>query len=136
MPVFQESLERPPLSLSSHGSQQAIEEQIQKVRKLVMQIISITTSHPRLSRLCHANNQDQPTSPFAMDTDIGTELFVGYENDFKLIVADISSKLQALQDQDGEARKASVRAAERSGEEAEEIVRTPRISAPADTRYR
>lgn len=71
-----------------------------------------------------------------MDTDIGTELFAGYENDFKLIVADISSKLQALQDQDGEARKASVRAAERSVEEAEEIVRTPRISAPADTRYR
>ena len=70
-----------------------------------------------------------------MDTDIGTELFAGYENDFKLIVADISSKLQALQDQDGEARKASVRAAERSVEEAEEIVRTPRISAPADTRF-
>jgi hypothetical protein len=60
-----------------------------------------------------------------MDTDIGTELFAGYENDFKLIVADISSKLQALQDQDGEARKASVRAVERSVEEAEEIVRTP-----------
>jgi Vesicle transport v-SNARE protein N-terminus len=57
-----------------------------------------------------------------MDTDIGTELFAGYENDFKLIVADISSKLQALQDQDGEARKSSVRAAERAVEEAEEIV--------------
>ena len=57
-----------------------------------------------------------------MDTDLGTELFAGYENDFKLIVADISSKLQALQDQDGEARKSSVRAAERAAEEAEEIV--------------
>ena len=60
-----------------------------------------------------------------MDTDIGTELFAGYENDFKLIVADISSKLQALQDQDGEARKSSVRAAERAVEEAEEIVPSP-----------
>ena len=60
-----------------------------------------------------------------MDTDIGTELFAGYENDFKLIVADISSKLQALQDQDGEAKKSSIRAAERAVEEAEEIVRNP-----------
>ena len=57
-----------------------------------------------------------------MDTDIGTELFAGYENDFNLIVADISSKLQGLQEQDGEPRKASLRAAERALEEAEEIV--------------
>jgi hypothetical protein len=57
-----------------------------------------------------------------MDTDIGTELFAGYENDFNLIIADISSKLQDLQDKDGESRKAAVRAAERAVEEAEEIV--------------
>ena len=57
-----------------------------------------------------------------MDTDIGTELFAGYENDFNLIIADISSKLQGLQDQDGEPRKAGIRAAERAIEEAEEIV--------------
>jgi vesicle transport through interaction with t-SNAREs 1 len=57
-----------------------------------------------------------------MDTDIGTELFAGYENDFNLIIADISSKLQGLQDQDGEPRKAALRAAERAIEEAEEIV--------------
>ena len=57
-----------------------------------------------------------------MDTDIGTELFAGYENDFNLIIADISSKLQGLQDQDGEPRKATLRAAERAVEEAEEIV--------------
>ena len=59
-----------------------------------------------------------------MDTDIGTELFAGYENDFNLIIADISSKLQGLQDQEGEARKAALRAAERAIEEAEEIVTT------------
>jgi hypothetical protein len=35
------------------------------------------------------------------------------ENDFKLIVADISSKLQGLQDQDGDPRKSAVQAAER-----------------------
>jgi hypothetical protein len=57
-----------------------------------------------------------------MDTDIGTELFAGYENDFNLIIADISSKLQDLQGIDGEPRKAAVRAAERAVEEAEEIV--------------
>jgi hypothetical protein len=57
-----------------------------------------------------------------MDTDIGTELFAGYENDFNLIIADISSKLQDLQDKDGESRKAAIRAAERAVEEAEEIV--------------
>lgn len=57
-----------------------------------------------------------------MDTDIGTELFAGYENDFSLIIADISSKLQGLHDQDGEPRKAALRAAERAVEEAEEIV--------------
>jgi len=57
-----------------------------------------------------------------MDTDVGTELFASYENDFNLIIADISSKLQALQDQEGDPRKASLRAAERAVEEAEEIV--------------
>ena len=57
-----------------------------------------------------------------MDTDIGTELFSGYENDFKLIIADISSKLQGLQEQDGEPKKSALRAAERAVEEAEEIV--------------
>jgi Vesicle transport v-SNARE protein N-terminus len=58
----------------------------------------------------------------SMDTDIGTELFASYEGDFNLIIADISSKLQGLQDQDGEARKSAIRAAERAAEEAEEIV--------------
>lgn len=57
-----------------------------------------------------------------MDTDIGTELFASYENDFKLIIADISSKLQELQEQEGEPRKAALRASERAAEEAEEIV--------------
>lgn len=57
-----------------------------------------------------------------MDTDIGTELFAGYENDFNLITTDISSKLQGLQDQNGEPRKAALHAAERAVEEAEEIV--------------
>jgi hypothetical protein len=59
-----------------------------------------------------------------MDTDIGTELFASYESDFNLIIADISSKLEGLQNQDGEPRKVAIRAAERAVEEAEEIVQT------------
>jgi Vesicle transport v-SNARE protein N-terminus len=57
-----------------------------------------------------------------MDTDIGTELFASYENDFNLIIADISSQVQSLSDQDGESKKSAIRAAERAAEEAEEIV--------------
>jgi vesicle transport through interaction with t-SNAREs 1 len=57
-----------------------------------------------------------------MDTDIGTELFASYENDFNLIITDISSKVEGLPEQDGEAKKAAIRAADRAVEEAEEIV--------------
>jgi len=58
-----------------------------------------------------------------MDSDVGTELFSSYENDFNLIIADISTKLQGLQEQDNaETKKSSLRSAERAVEEAEEIV--------------
>jgi vesicle transport through interaction with t-SNAREs 1 len=60
-----------------------------------------------------------------MDTDIGTELFASYENDFNLIITDISSKVDGLTEQDGEAKKAAIRAADRALEEAEEIVLGP-----------
>jgi vesicle transport through interaction with t-SNAREs 1 len=70
-----------------------------------------------------------------MDTDIGTELFAGYENDFNLIIADISSKLQGLQDQEGEERKATIRAAERAIEEAEEIVTPAPSWLPAHSQH-
>jgi len=58
----------------------------------------------------------------SMDTDIGTELFTSYENDFNLIISDLSSKAEGLAEQDGEAKKAAIRAADRAVEEAEEIV--------------
>lgn len=60
----------------------------------------------------------------AMDTDVGTELFVSYENDFNLIIADISAKLESLKDIDGKLHKPAINAAERAVEEAEEIVMT------------
>ena len=84
--------------------------EIDAVAKLKVRIIFVPPHH------------DLNVQRSAMDTDIGTELFAGYENDFNLIIADISSKLQGLQEQDGEPRKASLRAAERAVEEAEEIV--------------
>jgi Vesicle transport v-SNARE protein N-terminus len=57
-----------------------------------------------------------------MDTDIGTELFAGYENDFNIITADISSKIDSLKNADGKTRTAAINAAERALEEAQEIV--------------
>ena len=60
-----------------------------------------------------------------MDTDIGTDLFASYENDFNLIIADISTKLESLQDAEGKSRKAAISAAERAVEEAQEIVNDP-----------
>ena len=81
----------------------------------------------------HAHRSESRTGCGEMDTDIGTELFAGYENDFNLIIADISSKLQGLQDQEGEARKAALRAAERAIEEAEEIAPAPARAAAAVT---
>jgi hypothetical protein len=95
---------------------------------------SLSTSHDFLATRTHFD-----ASTWAMDTDIGTELFAGYENDFNLIIADISSKLQALQDQDGEGRKAALGAAQRAVEEAEEIVLDPELcscSSKTDHGYR
>jgi len=86
----------------------------------------LNSTHTNLGQGWDARGQE-------MDTDIGTELFAGYENDFNLIIADISSKLQGLQDQEGEARKAALRAAERAIEEAEEIAPAPARAAAAVT---
>ena len=54
--------------------------------------------------------------------DNGSELFASYEADFKLVYTDITQKLDAIPEQTGEARKASIRAAERAVDEADEIV--------------
>jgi vesicle transport through interaction with t-SNAREs protein 1 len=54
--------------------------------------------------------------------DATTELFASYEADFKLVFADITQKLSELTELTGEARKAAIRAAERSVDEADEII--------------
>ena len=65
-----------------------------------------------------------------MDTDAGSELFSSYEAELKLVEADLSQKLDQIHELSGEPRKSAVRLAERSLEEAQELVGT-RISSTA-----
>lgn len=52
-----------------------------------------------------------------------TERFDGYEAEIKLVQADLSQKLDQIAELSGEERKAAVRQAEDSLEEAKELVR-------------
>ena len=58
-----------------------------------------------------------------LDTDAGSELFSSYEAELKLVQADLSQKLDQIVDLSGEPRKSAIRLAERSLEEANELVR-------------
>ena len=58
-----------------------------------------------------------------LDTDAGSELFSNYEAELKLVQADLSQKLDQITELSGEPRKSAVRLAERSLEEANELVR-------------
>lgn len=64
--------------------------------------------------------------PFIManplDTDAGSELFSSYESELKLVQADLNQKLDQITELSGEPRKSAVRLAERSLEEANELV--------------
>ena len=59
-----------------------------------------------------------------LDTDAGSELFSNYEAELKLVQADLSQKLDQITELSGEPRKSAVRLAERSLEEANELVRS------------
>ena len=56
------------------------------------------------------------------DLDIGSELFGSYEAELKLVQADLNQKLDQISELSGEPRKSAVRQAERSLEEAQELV--------------
>lgn len=60
-----------------------------------------------------------------LDTDTGSELFSNYEAELKLVQADLSQKLDQITELSGEPRKSAVRLAERSLEEANELVPPP-----------
>jgi len=71
------------------------------------------------------------------DADSSSVLFSSYEADLKLVQADLSQKLDQIQELSGEPRKAAVRLAERSLEEATEILDQMRIekqNIPSATR--
>ena len=57
-----------------------------------------------------------------LDIDAGSELFSSYEAELKLVQADLSQKLDQIQELSGEPRKSAVRLAERTLEEANELV--------------
>lgn len=58
-----------------------------------------------------------------LDTDAGSELFSSYEAELKLVQADLSQKLDQITELSGEPRKSAIRLAERSLDEASELVR-------------
>jgi len=65
-----------------------------------------------------------------LDTDAGSELFSSYEAELKLVQADLNQKLEQITEQSGEPRKSAIRLAERSLEEAQELVSRP-LTTPA-----
>ncbi|KAI9804806.1 MAG: hypothetical protein M1825_001174 [Sarcosagium campestre] len=62
-----------------------------------------------------------------LDTDAGSELFAGYEADLRLVQADLTQKLDQIPELSGEPRKAMIRQAEHSLEEAKELLDQMRI---------
>ncbi|MCJ1334355.1 hypothetical protein MMC10_011064 [Thelotrema lepadinum] len=74
-----------------------------------------------------------------LDTDVGSELFSSYEAELKLVQADLSQKLDQISELSGEPRKAAVRQAENSLEEANDLLDQMRIekqNIPSATRSR
>lgn len=57
-----------------------------------------------------------------LDTDAGSELFASYENELKLVQADLNQKLDQIAEASGEQRKAAIRSAEQVLDEATELV--------------
>lgn len=67
-----------------------------------------------------------------LDTDAGSEMFASYENELKLVQADLNQKLDQIAEASGEQRKSIIRQAEQVLDEATELVcpeQTPRSSA-------
>jgi vesicle transport through interaction with t-SNAREs protein 1 len=61
-----------------------------------------------------------------LDTDAGSEMFASYENELKLVQADLNQKLDQIAEASGEQRKAAIRSAEQVLDEATELVSSQR----------
>lgn len=74
-----------------------------------------------------------------MDTDAGSEMFASYENELKLVQADLNQKLDQIAEASGEQRKSAIANAEQVLDEATELVSAndPRkyTYAPQDNKY-
>ncbi|KAJ5179790.1 Vesicle transport v-SNARE protein vti1 [Penicillium capsulatum] len=57
-----------------------------------------------------------------LDTDAGSEMFTSYENELKLVQADLDQKLDQINEASGEQRKAAIRQAEQVLDEATELL--------------
>lgn len=57
-----------------------------------------------------------------LDTDAGSEMFASYENELKLVQADLNQKLDQISEASGEQRKNAIRQAEQVLDEATELV--------------
>jgi vesicle transport through interaction with t-SNAREs protein 1 len=57
-----------------------------------------------------------------LDTDAGSEMFGSYENELKLVQADLNQKLDQITEASGEERKNAIRQAEQVLDEATELV--------------
>ncbi|KAI4143392.1 MAG: hypothetical protein L6R39_004586 [Caloplaca ligustica] len=62
-----------------------------------------------------------------LDTDAGSELFSSYEAELKLVQADLNQKLDQISELSGEPRKSAIRLAERTLDEAQELLGQMRI---------
>ncbi|KAL8744815.1 MAG: hypothetical protein Q9190_002987 [Brigantiaea leucoxantha] len=72
-----------------------------------------------------------------LDTDAGSELFSSYEAELKLVQADLNQKLDQVTELAGEPRKSAIRLAERTLDEANELLGQMRIekqNIPSATR--
>ncbi|KAI4107509.1 MAG: hypothetical protein L6R37_001611 [Teloschistes peruensis] len=72
-----------------------------------------------------------------LDTDAGSELFSSYEAELKLVQADLNQKLDQISELSGEPRKSAIRLAERTLDEANELIGQMRIekqNIPSATR--
>ncbi|KAJ5635753.1 vesicle transport v-snare protein [Penicillium longicatenatum] len=72
-----------------------------------------------------------------LDTDAGSEMFASYENELKLIQADLNQKLDQISEVSGEQRKSAIRSAEQVLDEATELLdqmRMEKQNIPSEAR--
>ncbi|KAJ5949248.1 vesicle transport v-snare protein [Penicillium verhagenii] len=72
-----------------------------------------------------------------LDTDAGSDMFASYENELKLVQADLNQKLDQISEVSGEQRKSAIRSAEQVLDEATELLdqmRMEKQNIPSEAR--